>query len=135
MRFLLLVFVACGLAVVACERSSPVEPLVPICAMGTAVTVGAGVQPTISWTGGCRVTEVRVEAYPVSGAGPLEIAWQARSPSNDVVSPIQVGVPHASGSYGPKLRLISGRVYRACLVRWDDTTSEPIDLECQTFTP
>ena len=62
MRFLLLVFVACGLSVVACERSSPVEPQLPICAMGTAVTVGAGVQPTISWTGGCRVTEVRVEA-------------------------------------------------------------------------
>lgn len=118
-----------------CDRPAPVEPLRPFCAVGTAVDVGSGVQPMVSWTNTCRVNEVRVEAYPVSGSGPFEGAWQVQSLSDGVVSPVQVGVPRGDGSYGPALMLIPGRTYRACLGRWNATAAETTDLECKTFTP
>ena len=123
------------LMILACDRPMPTEPPLPICAAGTAVSVGAGVQPVISWNSRCRVSEVRVEAYPVSGSGPFEGAWQAYSLTDDVVSPVQVGVPRADGSHGPGLTLIPGRVYRACLGTWDEEALQTVDLGCQTFQP
>lgn len=86
------------------------------CDASTVVSVSAGLEPTFSWSSGCRVASAFVEQVTPSYA----VMWEVIGSTNEnvVESPLQYGQLPTTGGLrlgtGP-VPLVAGRQYRVFL--------------------
>jgi len=77
-------------AAIACAGTEPNTPL-PDCALGIAISVGAGVHPEFDWTPLCGITYL---AVTLPDTGPiLTTLWSVGSPTGNFGPPVRYGTP------------------------------------------
>jgi hypothetical protein len=97
-----------GVAVVACTSTS--EPdLSAACTVPVTIQVGAGAQPTVSWTPVCAATSVTVSDPGAVGALPI---WYIQAAPQLISTPIRYGSsPEGATGFLTADSLMIGRSY------------------------
>jgi hypothetical protein len=106
---------ALSLALAAsCSKSMEPAVLLPLCVPGaTAVSVSAGVTPSVNWSPACRVSFLDVVSFGVS-------QWRVTSDSANLITPpVQYGVvPSGARQIAAPVILQAGFNYSVIIGRW-----------------